>query len=363
MMVEYTSLKRNYDLYASEYEEAALRVLRSGWYILGPELEKFEEEFADRMGVKHCIGVNSGTDALILAVRALEIGEGDEVIVPAGTYIASVIGVTENKAIPVFVDSDEYMCINAEKIEEKITEKTKAIMAVHLYGQACDMDKIKKIADKYSLKVIEDCAQCHGASFENKILGSWGNVGCFSFYPTKPLGALGDGGALLTNDDKLADKLRMLRNYGSKIKYHNEIEGVNTRLDELQAAVLRVGLKHLDEGNKKRIEIATMYLNGIKNLKVKLPALRESGSHVFHLFPVLVDDQQKFQNYLLEKGIKTQIHYPIPPYMSACYRKYEYSWEDYEQASYIAKHEISLPIYSAMPMEEVRKVIECVNLY
>lgn len=363
MKVEYTALKRNYGLYQKEYEEAALRVIRSGWYILGPELEKFEQDFAARMGAKYCVGVNSGTDALILAVRALGIGAGDEVIVPAGTYIASILGVTENGADPVYVDSNEFFLIDEKKIEEAVTEKTKAILPVHLYGQSCNMTKIMDIAKRYDLKVIEDCAQCHGSTWKGKKTGTFGDIGCFSFYPTKPLGALGDAGALLTNNAELAEKLRMLRNYGSKVKYHNESIGVNSRLDEVQAALLSVGLRHLDEMNDIRICIAERYLKGIRNSKVKLPKVAEDASHVFHLFPVLVNEQKKFQEYLLENGVKSQVHYPIPPYVAECYAYQGHSWDEFPKASYIAQHEVSLPIYAGMPEDEVEYVIEIVNKY
>ncbi len=239
MNVAFTDLKRQYDIYAQEYESAALRVLRSGWYVLGKELEAFEKRFAEYVGARHCIGVNSGQDALILAVRALGIGEGDEVIVPSNTYIASVLGITENGAIPVFVEPDEYFNISPDKIENAITDKTKAILPVHLYGQACAMDDICDIARRHGLYIIEDCAQSHGAQYRGKMTGTFGDIGCFSFYPTKPLGALGDAGALVTDSDELEQRLRKLRNYGSGKKYVNDLEGVNTRMDELQAALLQ----------------------------------------------------------------------------------------------------------------------------
>lgn len=363
MNVEFSVLERKYKLYREEYEQAALQALRSGWYILGRELKKFEESFAEYIGSANCIGVNSGTDALILAFRALEIGVGDEVIVPAGTYIASVIGITENGARPVFVDSDEYLQMDAEKIEEKINDKTKAILAVHLYGQTCQMDTIMDIAERYNLYVVEDCAQCHDSTFRKKKAGTFGDIGCFSFYPTKPLGALGDAGALVTDSGDLAEKLRMLRNYGSKEKYYNEIKGVNSRMDEVQAALLSIGLGHLAEENKVRIDIAERYLSGINNDAVRLPKIRKGSTHVFHIFPILVDNREIFQQYLLENGIKTQVHYPIPPYVADCYSEWGYSWEDYPYASYIAKHEVSLPIYAGMPEDEVRYVIDVVNRF
>ncbi len=363
-MIEYTSLKSNYNLYGSEYEAAALRVLRSGWYILGPELETFERSFASYLGVKHCIGVNSGTDALILAVRALGIGVGDEVIVPASTYIASVLGVTENGAKPVYVDSkDDTLLIDCSKIEAAITKHTKAIIPVHLYGQACDMDAILSIAEKYGLYILEDCAQCHGAKWKGCLTGTQGTLAAFSFYPTKPLGALGDAGAIVTNNDELADKLRMLRNYGSRLKYHNESIGRNSRLDEIQAAVLSVGLEHLDECNAIRQSIAEKYMNGITNKRVRLPYIESAATHVFHLFPLIVDDQKHFQKYLEAKGIKTQIHYPIPPYVAECYAEQGHMWEDYPVASYIAQHEVSLPVYNGMKSNDVDAVITAVNEY
>lgn len=363
-MIEYTSLKANYDLFKSEYENASLRALRSGWYILGPELTAFENEFSNYYGVKHCIGVNSGTDALILSVRSLDIGSGDEVIVPAGTYIASVLGITENGATPIYVDlNPDTMLMDVERIEDAITEKTKAILPVHLYGQACDMESIMSIADKYGLNVIEDCAQCHGSKWKDRFTGTFGTLAAFSFYPTKPLGAFGDAGAVLTNDDVLADRLRMLRNYGSRVKYHNETIGRNSRLDEIQAAVLRVGLKHLDETNNNRIQIAYEYYNGIENKSVKMPYVDKNATHMYHLFPVIVDDQSAFQSHMEKYSIKTQVHYPIPPFVAECYKEQGYNWDSFPVASYIARHEVSLPIYSGMTREDVKAVIAAVNEY
>lgn len=363
MNVEYTVLKRGFDLHKKEYEDAALRALRSGWYIMGPELDAFEKEFASYTGTGYCVGLNSGTDALILAFRALGIGPGDEVIVPAGTYIASVIGITESGATPVFVDSDEYLLMDADQIENKITERTKAILPVHLYGQACRMDKIAELAKKYGLYIVEDCAQSHGATWRGKKTGTFGTIGCFSFYPTKPLGAFGDAGAIVTDDAVLAEKIRMLRNYGSKIKYYNEMNGLNSRLDEVQAALLRTGLTFIDDGNAERIRIAEKYLKEIRNKSVKLPAVAEGASDVYHLFPVLVDDRDGLQQYLLENGVKTQVHYPIPPYVAECYKSWNLDWEDFPNASYIAQHELSLPIYAGMPEDEIVWVIEMVNKY
>ena len=252
-------------------------------------------------------------------------------------------------------------------IEQAITENTKAILPVHMYGQSCDMDSIRAIADKHNLPILEDCAQCHGSKWNNIMTGTGGTLAAFSFYPTKPLGALGDAGCVVTNDDVLAYKLRMLRNYGSRVKYHNESIGRNSRLDEVQAACLSIGLKHLDETNDKRIHIAEKYLSSINNSKVKLPYTDPNATHVYHLFPVIVDDQQAFQNYMESAGVKTQVHYPIPPYADECYEGTVAGVADgekmYPNADYIAKHEVSLPIYSGMPEEDVEAVIEAVNKY
>lgn len=363
-MIDYTNIQRNFQMFQAEYEEAALRALRSGWYILGPEVDDFEQNFANYLGMRHCIGVNSGTDALILAVRALGIGRGDEVIVPANTYIASVLGITENGAKPVYIDSDSNtFLIDVNKIESAITERTRAILPVHLYGQTCDMDTIAAIASKYNIDILEDCAQCHGAKWNGTLAGTQGTMACFSFYPTKPLGAFGDAGAVVTDDDNLADKLRMLRNYGSRVKYHNESIGRNSRLDEVQAAVLGVGLKHLDESNEMRLKIAEKYLNGIHNDKIKLPYTNPHATHVYHLFPVLVDDQKQFQDYLENRGIKTQVHYPIPPYVAECYKEQGHKLEEFPNAAFIAAHEVSLPIYSGMRIDEADTVIDVINEY
>ena len=243
MQIKCNVLDRQFQMHQEEYEAAALKVLRSGWYVLGNEVKQFEEEFARYTGRTYCVGLNSGLDALILSVRALGIGRGDEVIVQANTYIATVLGITENGAVPVFVEPDKYFNIDADKIEQAITDRTKAIMIVHLYGQASNMRKITEIAQKYKLHIIEDCAQSHGACFAGRMTGTFGISGCFSFYPTKNLGAFGDAGAVVTDDEAFAQQIRMMRNYGSKVRYYNDVEGVNSRLDEMQAALLRVKLK------------------------------------------------------------------------------------------------------------------------
>ena len=362
-MVDFVSLKRQFDCYAEEYETVALRALRSGWYIMGKELETFEAEFANYLSMKYCTGLNSGLDALSLAIRALDIGPGDEVIVPANTYIASVLGITENGATPVLVDPDEYFCLDPKKAETAITPRTKAILPVHLYGQPCDMKAICAIAEKHELYIVEDCAQAHGARLNGQLIGTFGTIGCFSFYPTKPLGALGDSGAVVTNDPILADKLRKLRNYGSGVKYVNELEGVNSRLDEVQAALLQVGLKHLEEGNAYRNRIAKRYLNEIHNPLIALPRIRGNANHVFHIFAVLCAQRDALQQHLLDCGVKTQIHYPIPPHLQQCYARLGHRQGEFPISERYANEELSLPIYVGMPEEDVDPVIDAVNSF
>lgn len=363
MVVKFTILKRLFEAYQEEYEEATLRALRSGWYVLGEELKSFEAAFSDYVGMKHGIGVNSGQDALILAVRALGIGPGDEVITQGNAYIASVFGITENGATPVFVEPDRYFGMDPEKIEAAITSRTKAILPVHLYGQICDMEKIYAVAKKHSLYVIEDCAQCHGSEINGKKAGTFSDISCFSFYPTKPLGAFGDAGMALTNDDTLAEKLRMLRFYGSKIKYISEITGINTRMDELQAAILSVGLKHLEESNARRQEIAQKYMDGIRNPLIKLPETREGCTHVYHIFAVLCERRDELIQFLEEHGVQAQIHYPIPPHLSPCYADFGYKQGDFPITEKYAGQEVSLPIYMGMPDEEVGYVIDMINQF
>lgn len=361
MKVQYTRLDKGFQLYQNEFEKEAIEVLRSGWYVLGQRVERFEQEFADFIGMKYCIGVNSGLDSLILAFRVLGIGQGDEVIVPANTYIASVIGVTENGATPVFVEPDVFYNMDAEKIEQLITKRTKAILAVHLYGQAANMKKICEIARKYNLYLVEDCAQSHGCEFDGKKTGSFGDVGCFSFYPTKNLGAFGDGGALVTNNNKLAEKLKMLRNYGSKVKYQNEMEGVNSRLDEIQAALLSVKLKHLEELTEERIKIAQDYMSYINCSDIELPEVRNGAGHVYHVFVIKTKDREYLQKYLQERGIGTQIHYPVPPHLSQCYKYLGHVKGDYPITERYAEQVLSLPLYNGMLDEEKKYIIQTIN--
>lgn len=350
-------------MFKAEYDAAALRVLNSGWYILGNEVKNFEEEFKTHMGAKYCVGLNSGLDALILAVRALGIGRGDEVIVQANTYIATVLGITENDATPIYVEPDEYFNIDASKIEAKITSKTKAIMVVHLYGQASNMDKIMEVANKHHLPVIEDCAQSHESAYKGKKTGTFGVIGCFSFYPTKNMGAFGDAGCIITDDEELANKIRMMRNYGSKVKYHNEIEGVNSRLDEMQAALLRVKLSHMEEITNERYKLGRRFLEGIKNPKIILPKTLEGVNHVYHQFVVRCKERDELQKFLLANGIQTQIHYPIPPHLAECYKWQGYKVGDFPITEEYANTVMSLPLYCGMTKEEQDYLIGVLNKF
>lgn len=363
MKIDLAVLGRQFELYQEEYEEAALRVLRSGRYILGEEGEALEDAFAGYVGCKHCIGVNSGLDALTLSIRALGIGEDDEVLVPANTYIASVLAITANGATPVFIEPDDCYGMDAGRIEEAITKRTKAVLPVHLYGSSSRMDVIVPIAKKYGLKIIEDCAQSHGAGFQGTMTGAFGDAGCFSFYPTKNLGAFGDAGAIVTNDENLAKTLRKLRNYGSKVKYHNDLLGVNSRMDEIQAALLRVKLQHLDELIEEREKIAQRYLTEIRNHALQLPKLRANANHVWHQFVVRTDDREDFQTYLAKHGIQTVIHYPIPPHLAECYSYLGYGRGSFPVAERYADEVLSLPMFNGMRAEEIQFVIDVCNGY
>jgi len=363
MKVEFEVLKRQFEKYQSEFEEAALKVLRSGYYVLGPEVKKLEEQFAKYCNSKYCVSVGNGLDALRFAVTALGIAQGDEVIVQANTFIATPLAVSEAGATPVFVDCDAFYGIDADKIEAAISKKTKAIMAVHLYGQPCDMDKILAIAKKHNLFVIEDCAQAHGATYKGKKIGSFGDVACFSFYPTKPVGAFGDAGAVVTNSQEVAEKVQMLRNYGSRVKYHHDILGVNSRLDEMQAALLQVSLAHADAGNAERNDIANIYLTGIKNPKIILPSSRKDVTHAYHIFAIRCDDRDNLMNYLKENGINTLTHYPVPCHMAKCYESLGYKKGDFPMTERNASTEISLPIYVGMPKEEAEYVVDVINRF
>ncbi|CAN7723153.1 DegT/DnrJ/EryC1/StrS family aminotransferase [Paenibacillus sp. LjRoot153] len=363
-MISFLDLKQINLRHEEQIMEAVSRVLNSGWYILGNEVTKFEEEFAQYCGTKHCIGVANALDGLTLILRAYGIDKDDEVIVPSNTYIASILAVTANGATPVLVEPNlSTFNINPAAIEEKITNKTKAIMVVHLYGQSCNMQPIFEIAKKYNLKIIEDCAQAHGAEYQTKKVGNIGNASAFSFYPGKNLGALGDGGAITTNDEQLYMKLKALRNYGSHKKYENIYKGVNSRLDELQAAILRVKLKFLDEDNSSRRKIADYYLNNITNKHIILPIVENNvaSSHVWHIFAVRTLNRSNLQTYFEEKGIQTLIHYPIPPHKQVAYQ--EWRNRSYPISELIHEQILSLPISPVMTLDDAKYVVEVLNAY
>ena len=363
-MIKFLDLKKINKQYENELIKVCQKVMEGGWYILGKEVEKFEEEFAEFCGTKYSIGVGSGLDALKLIIRGYkELGvfkNSDEIIVPANTYIASILAISEEELTPILVEPkiDTYL-IDSDKIEEKITSKTKAIMVVHLYGQACEMDKIYKIAKKYNLKIIEDSAQAHGAFYKNKRVGNLGDASGFSFYPGKNLGALGDGGAITTNDKNLMEVVRALRNYGSNKKYENLYKGYNSRLDEIQAAMLRIKLKYLNKENKKRKEIANLYLEKIKNEKIVLPKVITDS--VWHLFVIRNKKRDKLQKYLSRNGIQTLIHYPIPPHKQKAYKE----WNNISLpiTKKIHNEVLSLPISPVHKRDEILKIVNIINRF
>lgn len=359
-IIPFNDLTRGYPIYQAEYEKKALSVLRGGRYILGDEVVAFEKEFADYTGTDYAIGVGSGLDALTLAIRALGLREGDEVIAPANTYIATIMAITINGAIPVLIEPNLCYTIDSSKIKEKITSRTKAILITHLYGQICEMDPICRICEEHNIKLIEDCAQAHGAAYKGKKGGSFG-VGCFSFYPTKNLGAFGDGGAITTNDKDLAKQLRILRNYGSGTKYHNQVIGSNSRLDELQAGLLRVKLSHLDVLIQERQRIAHRYLEMIQNAGVILPQTAKDCEHTFHLFVVRTQRRDWIRKQLENDQIHTEVHYPIPPHLAEAYRSLGYHKGDFPITEKFADEMISLPLFHGMTDEEVRHVADRVN--
>ncbi len=340
------------------------RVYTASWYIEGREDEAFEKAFAEYCTSKYCVGVGNGLDALMLALKALGIGPGDEVIVPSDTYIATALAVTYVGATPVFVEPDiRTYNIAPELIEAKITDRTKAIMPVHLYGQPCDMDPIMAIAKKYHLFVVEDCAQAHGATYKGKRIGSFGDAAGFSFYPGKNLGALGDAGATVTNDKALADKVRALGNYGSDYKYHHIYQGNNSRLDEMQAAFLAAKLPHLDRMNEERRKIAKCYLDGITNPDIVLPFVPDYAVPVWHIFAVRTQKRDALADYLAEKGISTNKHYPIPMHMQDCYRELNIPQGALPVAEEISATELSLPMFYGMTDEQIEYVISSVNSF
>jgi len=375
-MIKFLDLNQINLLYKTEFEEKFNKFLSSGYYILGQEVSNFENNFASFCGVKHCIGVANGLDALILILRAyLELGkinEEDEIIVPSNTYIATILSISHNRLRPILVEPDiNTYNINPKLIESKITNKTKAIMPVHLYGKVAEMVEINDIAKKYNLVVIEDSAQAHGAIYKEKRTGNLGDAAGFSFYPGKNLGALGDGGAVTTNDDELAETIKALRNYGSHKKYYNLYKGYNSRLDELQAALLNVKLKYLDKENQRRREIAAYYCSNINNPKIVLPLnnliqnsefkIQNYLEHVWHLFVIRTENRDKLQKYLIDNDVQTVIHYPVPPHKQQAYKE----WNDfsYPISEKIHKEVLSFPISPVMKDEEVEKVVQIINNY
>lgn len=354
-------LDRGFQKYQTEFEEKAIEVLRSGWYVLGQEVKCFEQEFAAYTGADYCVGLASGLDALWIAFRVLGIGTGDEVIVQGNTYIASVMGITINGASPVFVEPDEYYNMDASLIEEKITDRTKAILVVHLYGQASNMKPIMELANKYNLRVVEDCAQSHGACFNGQMTGTFGDIGCFSFYPSKNLGAFGDAGAIVTNNADLADKIRIFRNYGSEKRYYNKVVGANSRLDEMQAGLLRVRLSHIHELEEEKRKICIRYLNEVKNKYIILPQIREGATHIWHQFVIRTYRRKELIDYLEEKGIGTIIHYPIPPHLSEAYQYLNICEGSLPVTESYAETVLSIPLYNGMTDEEQDFVIKAIN--
>jgi len=359
-MIKFLDLEGINNRFRSEIDARINSILNSGWYLLGEWNRTFEKHFAEFCGVKHCVGCANGLDALKLIIRAYGFGAGDEIIVPANTYIASILAISENGCIPILVEPDiNTYNINPDLIEEKITEKTKAIMVVHLYGQAVQMEKIWQLATKYNLKIIEDSAQAHGSIYKDKRVGNLGDASGFSFYPGKNLGCMGDGGCVTTNDDDLAVKIRAIANYGADMKYHHIYKGINSRLDEIQAAVLDVKLQYLDADNKRRSEISKYYRENIKNPKFILPDVYDENAHVWHIFAIRCENRDELKKYLEEKGIQTNIHYPTPPHKQGAYKEWEK--QAFPVSEKIHKTELSLPISPILTDTELKEVVEVIN--
>lgn len=362
MNIEYSNFRKMHEPLSKEFNKCFQDVYENQWFIHGKKLEQFEKEFADYCGAKHCIGVGNGLDALQLILRACDIGAGDEVIVPSNTFIATVLAISYVGAIPVFVEPDEEtLLINHKLIEEKVTSETKAIMVVHLYGRLADMESINAIAQKYHLRVFEDTAQAHGAVHNGVKAGNFGMASAFSFYPGKNLGAFGDAGAVVTNDKELADKVRSLSNYGSSQKYKHDYKGVNSRLDEIQAAVLSVKLKYLDIWTEERIKIAQIYYERINNEKIKLPVY--TNENVYHIFPIFCEKRDELQEYLLQKGIHTLIHYPTAIHLQGAYQDLGYQIGDFPVAEKICATELSIPLYPGLTRNEIEYIVECINAF
>lgn len=360
--VAFLDLSSAYSELRQEIDEAVLRVLASGHYILGPEVEAFEQEYAAYCGARHCVGVANGLDALHLALRALDVGAGDEVIVPSNTYIATWLAVSQCGATPVPVEPDPATHnLDPARIEATITPRTKVILPVHLYGQPADLDPILAIARKHGLRVLEDAAQAHGARYKGQRIGAHGDAVAWSFYPGKNLGALGDAGAVTTNDEAVADRLRVLRNYGSRVKYVNEVQGWNSRLDPLQAAILRVKLAHLDAWNARRAEIAALYLRELADCGVVLPQVPDWAQPVWHLFVIRHPQRDALQQRLAQAGIQTLIHYPIPPHRQQAYAALGLGEGALPIAERLANEVLSLPIGPHLPIAQAAQVVAAVR--
>lgn len=361
-MIPFLDMKSPYIELKEEIDEAVLRVANSGWYIGGPEVEQFENEYSSFCRVANTVGVANGLDALHLALRAMDVSAGDEVIVPSNTYIATWLAISQCGATPVPVEPDEQTYnLDSKKIEQAITARTKVILPVHLYGQPVDLTPILEIAKRYELKVLEDGAQAHGAMYMGRKIGGHGDAVAWSFYPGKNLGAMGDGGAVTTNDSDLADKIRVLRNYGSRVKYVNEVQGYNSRLDPMQAAILRVKLRYLDEWNARRNAVAAQYLEGLDSNIVKLPYTHTRSHSAWHLYVVRVRERERFQKHLDRKGISTLIHYPIPPHLQDAYINLKLMKGSFPIAEQMAQEVISLPIGPSISQDQVRLVIQAIN--
>jgi dTDP-4-amino-4,6-dideoxygalactose transaminase len=353
-MIEYESLAGSNSIYMADLEDAAKRVIRSGWYVLGQEVTAFEAEFAEYVGAKHCIGVANGLDALILSIEALNLPQGSDILVASNTYIATILAIVRAGHKPVLVEPElETFNIDATRLAPALTSKTRAICVTHLFGKTCRMDAISAFAQEHGLKVVEDCAQSHGARLSQQMTGTFGHAGCFSFYPTKNLGAIGDAGAVVTNDDVLADRLRHIRNYGSKQKYVNRYVGINSRMDELQAAMLRVKLRHLEEMTAHKRALADIYFAELPEFVVK-PVRRIDEFDVFHIFGIRHPQRNALRQYLIEQGIKTEVHYPIPPHRQEAMKTILVG--DFPIADQLHQTELSLPISIGHSPEDVRRV-------
>ncbi|MBQ6461087.1 DegT/DnrJ/EryC1/StrS family aminotransferase [Candidatus Saccharibacteria bacterium] len=364
MKIQFNVLDRQYQKFQKEYDKAVLKTLRGGFYVLGPEVDSFEREFAKFVGVKHCVGLASGLDALWIGLKVLGVGPGDSVLVQSNAYIATVMAITMVGAEPIFVEPDENYNMNVDKIEESISNNTKAVIVTHLYGQPTSrMDFVQKICKEHNLYLVEDCAQGHGSRYDGKMTGSFGDIGCFSFYPSKNLGCFGDGGAITTNSEKIANDFRVFRNYGSEKRYYNKVIGTNSRLDELQAALLRVKLKHLKELQDERDSLAKKYLEGIKNPLIKLPLIADKCVPVWHLFVVRCEKRDELIKYLEQNNIQALIHYPVPPHLQEAYRDLGYKKGDFPIAEEYANTVVSLPLYIGMTDEEIEYVIEVINRF